>query len=139
MSVIGLSPSDILNGVSAVSQAFRALKVKDGSKERFQHTSQNAQLRIGALEALDHFASSLGLGSLSDPVRHAVKELLEQDLEAKAELDKYNTSLGQQPPFARRRAIPAKLKWSFSGEQDQTERHIRSVPGIDATILRSIL
>ena len=80
MSVVGLSPSDIVNGLIILSQAIEALKVKDGSKERFQHISQNAQLRIDALEALNDFAVSQGAGSFPNSVRYAVKELLDQDL-----------------------------------------------------------
>jgi hypothetical protein len=91
------------------------------------------------LEALDDFAISQGAGSISDSLRHTVKELLGQDREAKAKLDKYNSSLGQQTPLGTRRGIPAKLKWTFSGAQDQTERYARSVRGIDAALFRLIL
>ena len=139
MSVIGLSPSDIVNGLLAVSQGVQALREGDGSKERFQDTSRNIQSRIDALQALDDFAISQGAVSFSNSVRDAVEGVLGQDRKAKAKLDKYDSTLGQQALKRRRRGVPAKLQWAFGGAQDQTERSARSVPGIDAAILRSIL
>jgi hypothetical protein len=139
MSVIGLSPSDILNSVAAVSQGLNALRERDGSKERFQQMSKNIRLRIESLEALDEYALSFGAGAFQDAARYAVQEVLDQELKAKGELDKYNSKLGQQASVRPERGVSAKLKWAFGGAQDQTERNARSVPAIDATILRSIL
>jgi hypothetical protein len=146
MSVIGLSPSDFTSFIRVVLQGIQALREGDGSKERFQDTSRNNQLRIDVLQDLLDVATSQGTGSFSnsvrdaaDSVRHAVEGVLEQDRKAKAELDKYNSTLGQQAPRGRRRGVLAKWQWAFGGAQDQTERNARSVPGVDAALLRSIL
>ena len=139
MSVVGISPSDIINGFRAVSHGIQALRERDGSKERFRQTSRNCQSRIDALEALDDYALSLGSGQFSDATRHAVQGVLGQELVAQAGLDKYSSKLGQQATLGRRRGVPAKLRWAFGGAHEQQERDARSAPGIDATILTSIL
>ena len=94
MSVIGLSPSDILSFIRVVLQGVQALREGDGSKERFQDTSRNNQLRIDVWQDLIDVAISQGAGSFSNSVRDAVEGVLEQDRKAKAKLDKREPTKG---------------------------------------------
>ena len=139
MSVVSLSPSDIVYGVVLAARAIQALKVVNGSQGQFQQANQNVALGIDALKALDDLATSLGTSSSSNRIRDVVKEVLDEEVKWKGKLAWYDQRLGPQAPVGKRHGIPAKLKLAFSGAKEQEERSNRSVRGIDAAIIALIL
>jgi hypothetical protein len=139
MSVIGISPSDIVAGGKAIGKAVSAIR-DGGSRYSFQEADGSVRDRITASKFIEeHFATSSIPSSNSTALVEAAKQLCTRDQAFRRKHDKYNCSLGPHTASSRYRQAGSALKWAFKGEKDLEEHNNRVAAAVDATILHSIL
>jgi hypothetical protein len=146
MSVIGISPSDIIAAGKVVKKAFSAVR-DGGAADSFQEADGSVQDRIAAFESIeDHIASPSILTSPSSNAATSgflasAKRLRTRDQAhlKKKKHDKLRSSLGLGTTSSRPRQAGNALKWAFKGERDLEEHNARVRPAVDATIIHGIL
>jgi len=139
MSVIGISPSDIVAGGKVVGKAVAALR-DGGARVSFQEANDSLQDRITASKLIEaHFATSEIQSPRSTALAEAAKQLRTRDQSFKRKQDKFNPTLGPQATRSRPLQVKRALQWAFKGEKDFEEYNNRVGAGVDAAILNSIL
>lgn len=141
MSIVGLSPSDIINGVRVIGKGISALKENGGSQSTYRTASKSLHTQIRALQSVEDFINQSAPSAtpssiaLSDSVR-LVQENYQQINE---ELHRSDAALGYSASSSKRRGVAKKLGWAFSGDQDFRERIARLKAGLDAVTLDTIV
>lgn len=139
MSVIGISPSDIINGARVIGKGLASLKEDGGSKTAYQQTSNGLIARANALNHLEQFADSIDPILPSNAVRDAVKQSKDEDTAFIKILSKYEHKLGAKAAAGKKHGIARKVAWAFCGEQNSKDYSARASAGIDAAILEAIM
>ena len=134
MSVIGISPSDIVNGVAVVNKAFNALRSgDDGAQRHYQDTKRTLAQRTRALEEL----LACTAGFLPEP-RGPAEILLEKDVAFQRKISSYENSLGRGAREGKRHGLKGKMKLAFKGEKDIRNHVDSSQPAVDAAIFQGL-
>ena len=141
MSVVGLSPTDIVNGVRVLGKGISALRENGGSQSTYRTASESLHAQIRSLQIVKDFlnqsapSATPSSTALSDSVR-LVQEHYQQISE---ELRKSDAALGCSASSSKRRGVAKKLGWAFNGDQDFRERIARLTAGLSAITLDTIV
>lgn len=134
MSVIGVSPSDIVGGLRLLNKASSALKSKNGARDQYQAVKESQQALQAAIKAL-----TVSWSSTTTPVdthlQNAVAELSLQYETQEQQLRKFEAALGQASSPQKRHGIGRKLQWTFEADKDIRESEARLGPAYNATVL----
>ena len=141
MSVVGLSPSDIVNGVRVVGKGISALKENGGSQSTYRTACESLHAQIGALQNVKDFANRPAPSATPSSVAlsDSIRLQRETNRQINDELCKSDAALGCSASSSKRHGVPKKLGWAFSGDQDFRERIARSAAGLDAITLNTIV
>ena len=141
MSVVGLSPSDIVGAARIVNRGTGALRDAhpESSKQKYRQSRADLNSRINALESLKHLAESSAVNGHSASLRNSAESTAEAERRHCDGLDKYERDLGQDARDGKRRGVYRKLRYEFGQDGDTHAYEDRSRSGVDAVILNSIL
>ncbi len=135
MSVVGISPSDIVGGLRVVNKAISALKRQDGAQDQYQTVKESHDDLHTAVKVLSEaFAAHDVSGSRE--LKQTLDHLLKIREREEVDLDRYEGSLGEASPRQKRRGIGRKLQWAFQGEGVLRDSTARSRPIVDAAMLQ---
>ncbi len=137
MSVIGISPSDIVGGLRVAKKAVSALKRQDGAQDQYQTTKQSHDDLHAAVKALSEACSSSGEPS-STKLQQSLKHLEEKQERDQKNIQKYEAALGETSSPQKREGIGRKLKWAFQDDKQLRESDTRSRPALDAALLQTL-
>ncbi|OAP60419.1 hypothetical protein AYL99_05421 [Fonsecaea erecta] len=137
MSVIGISPSDIVGGVRVATKAIGALKSGTGAQAQYQESKQSHDELHTAAQALSATFSSLDVPSAAS-LGQSFDQLLKTHQLRQKDMQKYEEALGQGSSSKKTRGIPQKLRWVFHGDKELRESDARNRPAVDAAILRTL-
>ncbi|KAI1629603.1 hypothetical protein EDD37DRAFT_617446 [Exophiala viscosa] len=133
MSVIGISPTDIITVVKAFKDAATALTPgPDGARQQFH----DAQAALSSLELM-----VAGLKGSIPPASSAAtvyNDLLERERRFQVSLEPYGKRLGPKCGTKSWIAIKRKLQYAFSGAQKVQEHIISTKPGVDAALFHTL-
>ena len=130
MSVIGISPTDIVKTVAVGYKTAKALRSgDDGAQTGYQHAKRAIAYRIRALEDL-HAATSTVLPSFED----STKVPLNEDEAFQRKISSYEEDLGRGAQHGKRHGIKSKIKFAFQGEKEVQNHLDSSRASVDAAI-----
>lgn len=95
MSVIGISPTDVVGGFRAAHKAISALKNEDGARDQYQTYRRSRDEVRAAAEALADNAASSPITSAVG-VQQCLDTFLKKQAREKQSLAKFETVLGVQ-------------------------------------------
>jgi hypothetical protein len=133
MSVVGISPTDIIKGAKALKDAATALTAgQEGAKQQFQ----DAQAALSSFEqAVTEYKRSASSESPPDAVYN---DLLERERRFQGSLQPYDRRLGPKSQARSWSTIKRKLQYAFDGEAKVQKHIITSKPGVDAALFHTI-
>ncbi len=137
MSVIGISPSDIVGGVRVANKAVDALRTRNGAQVQYQAIKQSHDDLHAATKALFEACSSFDVPS-STELAQSLKHLLEKHEQQEKHTLKYEAALGEGSSPQKRKGIRRKLQWAFQEDKELRDSDARSRLAVDAAILQTL-
>jgi hypothetical protein len=133
MSVIGISPTDIVKGAKALKDAATALTSgQEGAKQQFQDVH-------AALSSFEQAVTDLKRSAPSENPPDAVyTDLLERERGFQTSLQPYDRRLGPKSQARSWSTIKRKLQYAFDGEAKVQKHIITSKPGVDAALFHTM-
>lgn len=137
MSIIGLSPNDIVNGARLVARGLSALRDDGGSREHFQQTSES---HLHLEEATKALVQALSSTDVPDALPSSRSKQLAQRLHRQnARLQHLAADLGPNARPGKRHGTLKKLLWEFKEDGQCKDSDARSKPAVDAVLIEAIL
>ena len=136
MSVVGLSPGDIIGAAQFLGKGVSALR--HGARESYNEVSTSHQARTTALNDLKNLAAESGTNSPARTIENIVPTLLQQERGINAKLDKYRSPLGNHPS-KHKKSVYHKLKWALREEDAVSIHNARVSPAFEAVLLQAIM
>jgi hypothetical protein len=137
MSVIGISPTDIVGGVRLANKAVSALRKRDGAEERYQSSAQNHENFYSTIKAL-HDACDPDASSEAASQHRLLEDILREGQRLKKQSLRYEKALGRHATADKWTRVRTKLDWAFRGEIDTHESYTRSRPNVDGAVLGTL-
>jgi hypothetical protein len=137
MSVIGISPSDIVGAVRIASKAIGALKIETGAQAQYRVLKQSHDDLNAAVETLSQTCRSLDIPS-STALEAPLDHLLEKHAQQEKQMRKYESALGEGSSCKKHKGIHRKLQWAFHEEKELRDSDARSRLAVDAAILQTL-
>jgi hypothetical protein len=133
MSVIGISPTDIVKGAKALKDAAIALTSgPEGAQQQFQDIH-------AALSSFEQAVTDLKRSVPSENPTDAVyTDLLERERRFQTSLQAYDRRLGPKSQARSWSTIKRKLQYAFDGEAKVQKHIINSKPGVDAALFHTM-
>ncbi|EXJ56291.1 uncharacterized protein A1O5_12558 [Cladophialophora psammophila CBS 110553] len=142
MSVVGLSPSDLVNGLRAAKTILEAVKEEGGSKEKIVTALMSIEHDLEAIKNLEGVLDTVPdeLSATTVDIRNRVRSLREFQENRRARLLKHKNALVSGTTFkAKAKSAYTQVVWPFSGEKDFQESCTRTAAALDATHLDAIM
>ena len=135
MSVVGISPTDIVKGIQFGRKTIRATgEGSAGSRALYRRDIDAIRARVRSLESLT--SASEGASSAALDLYVAT---LNDDRCLQESLSVYDDALGPYAASGRRHGIRRKLQYAFSEATKVQEHNGTSGPKIDAVMLQMML
>ena len=127
MSVVGISPSDIVGGLRVTIKAISALKRQNGAQEQYQTVKEGHDDLHTAVRGLSETFAPHDLSG-SRELKQTLDHLSKIREREEVYLDRYKRTLGEVSPRQKRRETGRKLQWAFQGEGVVRDSTARSRP-----------
>jgi hypothetical protein len=137
MSVIGISPSDIVGGARIVNKAVGAFNTDTGAQAQYQAATQSSKDIQAAIKALSTACSSFSITS-SDELRKTLDRLQKTHEQQEQRTLRYDAALGEGSSRKKRSGIQHKLRWTFQEDKDIRESNARNRLAVDAALLQTL-
>lgn len=129
MSVIGISPTDIVKGVKTFKEAATALTSgPEGARQQYRDARETLSSLEEAVADLDQYSPSAA------PAACIYSELLERERRFQATLKSYDPKLGRNSQARTWKSMKRKLQYAFDGASKVQKHIINSKPGVDAAL-----
>ncbi|EXJ61464.1 uncharacterized protein A1O5_11780 [Cladophialophora psammophila CBS 110553] len=142
MSFVGISPSDIVNGVHAAKTIIEALRDNNGSDEKVVAASTGIDHHLESIQNFENVLNNLPQESAASKtqVQSRVMSLRTIEEARKSQLAKYKDSLTNRTGCkAKVRRVYRQLAWPFGGEKDFADATARVASASDAVHLDAVV
>jgi hypothetical protein len=137
MSVIGISPSDLVGRVRVANKAVCALKTETGAQVQYQAIKQSHDDLHTAVKALSEACPLFDVPS-STELGQSLEHLLKKHEQQEKNTLKYEAALGEGSSPKKRKGIRRKLQWAFQEDKELRDCDARNRLAVDATILQTL-
>jgi hypothetical protein len=137
MSVIGISPTDIVGGVRVANKIVGALKRDTGAQAQYQAAKQSSKELQAAIKTLSAACASFNVAS-ADDLRNNLDHLQKAHEQQEQRTSRYEAALGEESSQKKRHGIQHKLRWAFQEDKDIRDSNARNRLAVDAALLQTL-
>lgn len=146
MSIVGISPTDIVNGIRVTKRAIEALRDKDGAKDDFATVSASVDHHIDAIQNLENAfndtpdrSTQLSTG-IPDKVQDRWNTLRLLQEHQRSRLERYHDLPAHTAhPKSNIKKTFRKLGWAFGGKQEFQDANGRMANSSNAVVIDAVV